>query len=125
MSNSNLFKQAHKLTKQTIKQGDSYRYTFGQCLKQIQAEIGKHTQTIYSMNAEPMTITTYSKAKKVNKSVALIGDYKKPVLKRDGLKVHHFKNDTLTATYNIDTLLSFIITTIAVIAIYMLALQAI
>ncbi len=77
MSNSNLFKQAHKLTKQTIKQGDSYRYTFGQCLKQIQAEIGKHTQTIYSMNAEPMTITTYSKAKKVNKSVALIGDYKK------------------------------------------------
>lgn len=75
MTNSKLFKQAHSLTKQTIKQGDSYRYTFGQCLKQIQSELGKHTQTVYSMNAEPMTITTYSKARKINKSVALIGDY--------------------------------------------------
>lgn len=35
MNNSQLFKQAHQLTKKTIKQGDSYNVTFGLCLKAI------------------------------------------------------------------------------------------
>lgn len=35
MNNSTLFKQAHAMTKQVIKQGDCYKTTFGLCLKAI------------------------------------------------------------------------------------------
>lgn len=35
MNKSNLFKAAHKLTKQVIQKGDSYRATFGACIKAI------------------------------------------------------------------------------------------
>ena len=35
MNNSTLFKQAHAMTKQVIKQGDDYKTTFGLCLKAI------------------------------------------------------------------------------------------
>lgn len=38
MNNSQLFKAAHTMTKQVIKQGDNYRVTFGLCLKAIKAE---------------------------------------------------------------------------------------
>lgn len=33
MTNSQLFKQAHKMTKQVMQIGDDYRVTFGACLK--------------------------------------------------------------------------------------------
>ena len=35
MTNRQLFIQAHEMTKQTIKEGDSYNVTFGLCLKAI------------------------------------------------------------------------------------------
>lgn len=35
MNNSTLFKQAHAMTKQVIKQGDDYKTTFGLCLKAV------------------------------------------------------------------------------------------
>ena len=38
MTNSQLFKLAHAMTKQVIKTGDSYQVTFGLCLKAIKAE---------------------------------------------------------------------------------------
>lgn len=38
MTNSQLFKQAHAMTKQVIKSGDNYQVTFGLCLKAIKAE---------------------------------------------------------------------------------------
>ena len=38
MTNSQLFKQAHAMTKQVIKAGDNYQVTFGACLKAIKAE---------------------------------------------------------------------------------------
>ena len=38
MTNSQLFKQAHAMTKQVIKTGDNYQVTFGLCLKAIKAE---------------------------------------------------------------------------------------
>lgn len=38
MSNSNLFKQAHAMTKQVIQTGDNYQVTFGLCLKAIKAQ---------------------------------------------------------------------------------------
>ena len=38
MTNSQLFKQAHAMTKQVVKAGDNYQVTFGQCVKAIKAE---------------------------------------------------------------------------------------
>lgn len=38
MNNSTLFKQAHAMTKQVIKQGDDYKTTFGLCLKAVKAQ---------------------------------------------------------------------------------------
>ena len=38
MNNSQLFKQAHAMTKQVIKTGDNYQVTFGLCLKAIKDE---------------------------------------------------------------------------------------
>ena len=35
ISNATLFKQAHAMTKQVIKNGDNYQVTFGACLKAI------------------------------------------------------------------------------------------
>lgn len=45
MSNSQLFKQAHAMTKQVIKTGDSYQVTFGACLKAIKADAEKTSFT--------------------------------------------------------------------------------
>ena len=55
----------------------------------------------------------------------MVGEYVKPEYKLDGLKLHHFKNNSLTVTYNLDTLLHFITSAIAVIIIFALSLQAI
>ena len=38
MTNSEIFKQAHAMTKATVKAGDDYQVTFGQCLKAIKAQ---------------------------------------------------------------------------------------
>lgn len=38
ISNATLFKQAHAMTKQVIKDGDDYRATFGLCLKAIKQD---------------------------------------------------------------------------------------
>ena len=38
MSNAQLFKQAHAMTRATIQAGDDYRATFGLCLKAIKAD---------------------------------------------------------------------------------------
>lgn len=38
MTNANLFKQAHALTRATIQAGDDYRATFGLCLQSLMIE---------------------------------------------------------------------------------------
>ena len=38
MNNSQLFKQAHAMTKQVIQAGDNYKVTFGACLKAIKED---------------------------------------------------------------------------------------
>lgn len=43
MNNSQLFKQAHAMTKQVIQTGDNYQTTFGLCLKAIKADIKQTT----------------------------------------------------------------------------------
>lgn len=45
MTNTQLFKQAHAMTKQVIKEGDCYRTTFGACLKAIKADAKKTSFT--------------------------------------------------------------------------------
>ncbi len=62
MNKSQVFKQAHAMTKNTLKDGDNYQATFAICLKVI-------------INSQPQKITVYSN---VNKDVAMIGDYVKP-----------------------------------------------
>lgn len=54
MNNSQLFKQAHKLTRLTIQKGYCYRTTFGACLKLIKSTIkdDKYIAINYS-NDEP------------------------------------------------------------------------
>ena len=39
MTNSQLFKQAHAMTKQVIQTGDNYQATFSLCLKAVKADI--------------------------------------------------------------------------------------
>lgn len=41
ISNAVLFKQAHAMTKQVIKNGDDYRVTFGACIKAIKQDNAK------------------------------------------------------------------------------------
>ena len=45
MTNSQLFKLAHAMTKQVIKTGDNYQVTFGLCLKAIKADAEKTSFT--------------------------------------------------------------------------------
>lgn len=42
MNNSELFKAAHKLARLTVRSGDSYKVTFGACLKYVSV-FGNHT----------------------------------------------------------------------------------
>ena len=46
MNKSTLFKSAHKLTKSVIQFGDSYRVTFGICLKSIYAQFSRNVITV-------------------------------------------------------------------------------
>lgn len=44
MNNSKLFKQAHAMTRETLRAGDDYRVTFGACLKAIKASEAKKAE---------------------------------------------------------------------------------
>lgn len=125
MNKSEIFSLAHHKTRieqlKAIALGRkfSYQITFSFYLKEL-------------TNAQPQKVTIYGykpveKAAKlkVNKSVAMVGDYKKPTYTRDGYKVSKQINPSLSVTYNLDTLFSLIISAICVICIYALALQAI
>lgn len=125
MTNSQIFKLAHAKTKKQktlallMNAPFNYQVTFSFYLKEL-------------TNAQPQKITILGSRlanervhKKVNKNVALVGDYKKPTYVRNGYKVTKQVNPSLTVTYNLDTLLSLIVSAICVITIYYLALQAI
>lgn len=74
LTRSQLFKKAHAITKRNIKKGDSYQVTFGICLKQLISEQPKEVKVLKGLTIT----TTYYKKPKVNKSVAMVGDYVKP-----------------------------------------------
>lgn len=125
MTKSEIFSLAHHKTRieqlKAIALGRkfSYQVTFSFYLKEL-------------TNAQPQKITIYgykpadkTVKPKVNKSCAMIGDYKKPTYIRDGYKVTKQINPSLSVTYNLDTIISLLISAICVICIYALALQAI
>ena len=78
MNNSILFKNAHKMTKLTIKPNETYRYKFGQWLIFLKTGISNH-----------LGITN------INQSVCYV-----PILKHDGIscntltKTSYIKNNT-------------------------------
>ena len=125
MTKSELFTLAHAKTKKQktlallMSAPFNYQVTFSFYLKEL-------------TNAQPQKITILGSKlanervhKKVNKNVALVGDYKKPTYTRDGYKVTKQINPSLSVTYNLDTLLQFILSAIAIVCIYALSLQAI
>ena len=50
MNKSQLFKQAHALTKATIQAGDNYQATFALCLKAVYAQ-SKESSTLINLAA--------------------------------------------------------------------------
>lgn len=74
MNNSTLFKQAHAMTKQVIKQGDDYRTTFGLCLKAIKEKQG--SQQVVNNNIVMLFAIIFvmfiNKANKTAKSIFTI-----------------------------------------------------
>ena len=125
MNKSQIFNLAHHKTRiqqlkaVTLNREFNYQVTFSFYLKDL-------------TNAQPQKVTVYGYKpaqkpvkKKINKACAMVGEHVKPEYKVDGLKIHKFKNDSLTVTYNLDTLLHFIISAISVVTIFALSLQAI
>lgn len=125
MTKSELFTLAHAKTKKQktlallMNAPFNYQVTFSFYLKQI---INNQPQKITILGSKLANERVH---KKVNKNVALVGDYKKPTYKRDGYKVTRQINPSLSVTYNLDTLLQFILSAIAIVCIYALSLQAI
>ena len=72
MNNSILFKQAHKMTKLTIKPNETYRYKFGQWLIFLKTGISNH-----------LGITN------INQSVCCV-----PVLKHDGIACNNLTKNS-------------------------------
>lgn len=118
MNNSELFTLAHHETRKAFLKAKllgndfNYQIAFSFYLKEL-------------INNQPQKVTIYDGSKKINKSVAMVGDYKKPTYVRNGYKVSKQINPSLSVTYNLDTLFSLIVSAICVITIYYLALQAI
>ena len=84
---SQLFKLAHKMTKQIIQKGDSYQATFGLCLKLIKAHFNKN---VTSLSAELYRAKANSRGvnSKGDKLDDLINnELVKMILKRNEIKV--------------------------------------
>lgn len=72
MNNSTLFKQAHVMTKQVIKQGDDYKTTFGLCLKAIKEK--QTSQQTSNINFIVLAILVLS----ITKVVSVLKDSAEP-----------------------------------------------
>ena len=135
MDNKAIFNTAHSKTRAIVAKNPAlkYRVVFSFQLKKAIAEQPKKVTTLHAnglvlvelVNKKEDAKTAKKAYKKVNKKVAMIGDYKKPTYIRNGYKVSKQINPSLSVTYNLDTLFSLIVSAICVITIYYLALQAI
>lgn len=119
MNKSELFTLAHHNTRLKVLKNALLRR------KKIKYNVIFKYELKKVINSQPQKVTIYDGSKKINKSVAMVGDYKKPTYSRKGYKVTKQINPSLSVTYNLDTLFSLLISAICVICIYALALQAI
>lgn len=113
MNKSTIFKSAHNKARlygincAITGRKFNYQVTFSFYLKEI---IASQPMKITTFNSDKtITVTYHHKPKlKINKRCSMVGDYKKPSITIDGLKVHHKKSPSLIVTYNLDTLLMLI-----------------
>lgn len=86
LSNKQLFKLAHVMTKQVIQAGDNYQTTFGACLKLIKADYAKN---VTSIAAETHRAKVYSKGaavKGIKVADIINAELVKMVLRRNEVK---------------------------------------
>ena len=86
MTNSQLFKLAHAMTKRVIKTGDNYQVTFGQCLKVIIADQLKNADNLQAdlRRAKHNSKGANNKGDKV--STLVNNEFAKMILKRNEVK---------------------------------------
>lgn len=86
MTNSQLFKLAHAMTKQVIKTGDNYKVTFGLCLKVIKADQLKNADNLQAdlRRAQYQSKGANSKGDKL--STLINNEFAKMILKRNEVK---------------------------------------
>ena len=68
MTKSELFKAAHKLTKATVKAGDSYQATFALCLKAVYAQSSSNV-----VNVERSDLVAWFRSNGIKKGVSKSG----------------------------------------------------
>ena len=86
MTNSQLFKLAHAMTKKVIKTGDNYQVTFGLCLKIIKADQLKNADNLQAdlRRAKYNSKGANNKGDKV--STLVNNEFAKMILKRNEVK---------------------------------------
>ena len=125
MDKSQLFTLAHHETRKAFLKAKllgndfNYQITFSFYLKEL---VNNQPQKVTTYSNRVMAVS-YAKKPKVNKSVAMVGDYKKPKVNKACAMVGDFKkptiaNDSLEMPF-------FILSVFAILIIFALTLQAI
>ena len=86
MTNSQLFKQAHAMTKQVIKAGDNYQVTFGLCLKVIKADQLENADNLQADLRRAQYNSKGANSKGVKLSTLINNEFAKMILKRNEVK---------------------------------------
>lgn len=102
MSNKITFDTAHSRTRVIMEKNPNlkYRVVFSFQLKKAIAEQPKKVTTLHANGLA--TVAYIAKPKKiVNKKVALVGDYKKPTIKNDNIKLPFFMMSSILIIFAI------------------------
>ena len=86
MTNSQLFKQAHAMTKQVIQTGDSYQVTFALCLKVIKADQLKNAENLQADLRRAQYNSKGANNKGDKLSTLVNNEFAKMILKRNEVK---------------------------------------
>ena len=86
MTNSQLFKLAHAMTKQVIQKGDNYKVTFGLCLKVVKADQLKNTDNLQADLRRAQYNSKGANNKGAKLSTLVNNEFAKMILKRNEVK---------------------------------------
>lgn len=86
MTNSQLFKLAHAMTKQVIKTGDNYKVTFGLCLKVIKEDQLKNADNLQADLRRAQYNSKGANNKGAKLSTLVNNEFVKMILKRNEVK---------------------------------------